>query len=53
MIGRGFVMTCAGGFVVEDEDLKPLVKHAQGTEEHVQGMNVELLQEMMLRLPAV
>jgi septum formation protein len=41
VVGRGQVFSAAGGFIIEDPDLYPLVKSIEGTVDSVLGMPID------------
>ena len=53
VIARKYVMSCAGGFVVEDEELASLRSFVQGTQEEVQGMSVSVFAKLLAELEGV
>ena len=52
VIARGHVMSCVGGFAVDDEDLMPLRSFAMGTQEEVQGMSTAVFGKLLAELEA-
>lgn len=49
LIAKGDVFHCAGGFVVEDELLKPYTKLIEGEYESIMGMPVSLTKTLIWR----
>jgi septum formation protein len=47
VVERGDVMQSAGGFIVEDEDLNPLVKGIDRPVDSVMGLPVDLLRKLI------
>ena len=45
-IGRGSTMHCAGGFAIEDEDLKGSIKSIDGGRNSVMGLPETLLRDL-------
>lgn len=47
VLAQGKVLSCAGGFMVEDEDLQGFVKSIDGSIDGVMGMPVQLTLDLM------
>jgi predicted house-cleaning NTP pyrophosphatase (Maf/HAM1 superfamily) len=50
VVSKGLVLSSAGGFQVEDEDLQPLVQALEGSVDSVMGFPVQLCLQLMGQL---